>query len=1053
MDKVKFRMAIISSFMLFLIMLLCLNSDVIVFTHSGHSLTSLCSVVPTIDGVISPGEWNDAQAINVLLEYQDLDPNTTQHEAVLYFKNDESNLYLAVVIIGEDYDSMSLDYAVWWFDNDHDGIIEAGDDGLVIRSDGLTMDVYRQNPIGRQWAMDTYDGGTDDLVGAVNHTNTSGIGDYTFEYQHPLDTADDTHDFSLKPEDTVGFLFQYFDTWGGTRDDVAYSLVQTTDGGYALAGYCDFYGTAGYDFWVEKTDADRYSEKALTYGGESPDSGRSIIQTSDGGYALAGYTESYGSGSGDFWLIKIDQYGSVEWSQTYGGPDDDGASTVIQTSDGGYALTGYTDSYGAGNHDFWLVKTDSSGNMAFNVTMGGFDDEIAYSVIQTSDNGFALAGYTGSYGAGSNDFWFVKTDQNGDPQWNQTYGGLNNETAYSLVQTTDGGYALAGYTESFGAGGSDAWLVKTDSSGNVNWNQTYNNVYGQGNSERAYSLIQTSDGGYALAGITQFFSADGNDFWLVKTNSIGEKQWDWAYATAARAHWPPSDYGDLIIAQAPPSPTPTPTSTPTPTPTPTPSPTPKEPARNEPPAAFITSVESGSGVGSSIQGETVSFRGYGIDSDGIVVGYRWTSSIDGEISNSREFSISSLSVGTHRIYFWVEDDQGAWSIADEYLLEVYAPTSLSIVLVVVSAGVCGSAGMATFLHFHGKPQPSLEIENNLKREWKKEAERKLKEEKRNKREIEKGKPFLQLETEFPSRVTEATSHQALIKVKNLGTQQAEKIFITTACTPGLIFTKKQDEIASLAPRENVEIKFPFAVNEQIKKGVYRVRVKVTSKKALNRTKTCHTRAIRIGIFSDEKSREQAKRFKDWLSEKSLAFRSLKSSDNLRELLRHDLLLLPPALELPNEWVANMSFFVRNGQSLWVIEKIRTNAKEVLAELLGYSKMRYEGFECDDSSIRVCNSEHFITKRFDAERIIQIGKSQGTHCISEVTTGKILAYHDCSNNHSHSNAISRPAIIANEYGKGRVIHFNFHYEECTSQLDQIFCRTLNWLLFEHGQQEQ
>lgn len=153
------------------------------------------------------------------------------------------------------------------------------------------------------------------------------------------------------------------------------------------------------------------------------------------------------------------------WQQTIGGTDDDGALSLIQTSDGGYALVGYTRSYGAGEDDFWLVKVDSSGKMQWNQTYGGAESDIAFSLLETSDGGYAFAGSTCSFGAGNHDSWLVKTDASGNMQWNQTYGGTGSDIASSLIETSDGGYALAGYTYSNGAEKSDLWLVKTDEQG------------------------------------------------------------------------------------------------------------------------------------------------------------------------------------------------------------------------------------------------------------------------------------------------------------------------------------------------------------------------------------------------------------------------------------------------------------------------------------------------------------------------------------------------------------------------------------------------------------
>jgi len=322
-----------------------------------------------------------------------------------------------------------------------------------------------------------------------------------------------------------GYLQGWNRTYGGTSGDYASALVQTSDGGYALAGATNSFGAGNDDFWLVKTDAAGSAQWNKTYGGTDAEDANALVQTSDGGYALAGWTESFGAGWFDFWLVKTDSAGTMQWNQTYGGTSDDRASALVQTSDGGYALAGLTYPGDVGNGDFWLVKADASGNMMWNKTYGGTNSDWAYALVQTSDGGYALAGWTNSFGAGWSVFWLVKTDSAGTMQWNQTYGGTGSDGAYALVQTGDGGYALAGYTMSFGAGGYDAWLVKTDDSGNMQWNKTY----GGTSDDVAYALVQTSDGGYALAGYTNSFGAGNFDFWLVKTDFSGNMQWNKTY--------------------------------------------------------------------------------------------------------------------------------------------------------------------------------------------------------------------------------------------------------------------------------------------------------------------------------------------------------------------------------------------------------------------------------------------------------------------------------------------------------------------------------------------
>jgi hypothetical protein len=315
-------------------------------------------------------------------------------------------------------------------------------------------------------------------------------------------------------------------TYGGADADGALSLIQTADGGYVLAGYTRSFGAGKEDFWLVKVDLSGNTQWNRTYGGAESEYAFSVITTSDGGYAIAGYTGSFGAGGDDFWLIKTDSLGNMEWNRTIGGAGDDYAFSLAET-DEGYIIAGYTRSYGAGRDDFWLVKTDSSGNAEWNRTYGGWDDDGAISLVLTSDGGYALAGMTESFGYGSDrdDFWLVKTDSSGNMEWNQTYGGTIREYGFCLVQASDGGYAFAGSTCTFGAGNHDSWLVKTDSSGNMEWNQTYGGTDADGTT----SLIQTEDGGYILAGSTKSFGAGDFDSWLIKTDGVGNMQWNKTY--------------------------------------------------------------------------------------------------------------------------------------------------------------------------------------------------------------------------------------------------------------------------------------------------------------------------------------------------------------------------------------------------------------------------------------------------------------------------------------------------------------------------------------------
>ncbi len=326
-------------------------------------------------------------------------------------------------------------------------------------------------------------------------------------------------------------------TYGGTDYDLAFSVQQTSDGGYIVAGYTSSFGVGSADIFLIKTDANGNVQWAKTYGGTYYDLASSVQQTSDGGYIVAGWTYSFGAGWSDVFLIKTDASGNIQWAKTYGGTSYDSAFSVQQTSDGGYIVAGYTESFGAGSWDIFLIKTDASGNIQWAKTYGGIDEDQAYSVQQTSDGGYIVAGRTRSFGAGYYDAFLIKTDASGNIQWAKTYGGIYYDDALSVQQTSDGGYIVAGGTSSFGVDSGDIFLIKTDANGNVIWAKTYGGTY----SEWASSVQQTSDGGYIVAGGTSSFGAGGLDIFLIKTYANGNIQWaktygetDWVWTSSVQ---------------------------------------------------------------------------------------------------------------------------------------------------------------------------------------------------------------------------------------------------------------------------------------------------------------------------------------------------------------------------------------------------------------------------------------------------------------------------------------------------------------------------------------
>ena len=353
-------------------------------------------------------------------------------------------------------------------------------------------------------------------------------------------------------------IIQWQKCLGGSNTDEAYSIQQTTDGGYIVTGETksnngDVSENHGEeDVWVVKIDNAGNIEWQKCLGGSSREIGYCIQQTSDGGYVVAGYTESDNGdvfeyhGNRDAWVVKLDYTGNIEWQKCLGGSDLDEVFSILQIMDGGYIVAGYTKSPNdgdvAGNHgekDTWIVKLDNTGTIEWQKCMGGSSSEEARSIQKTTDGGYIVAGSAGSNDGDvsghflSADFWVVKMDNTGNIVWQKCMGGSSYEYAHSIQQTTDGGYIVAGCTISNDGdvlgnhGWPDYWVVKLDDTGNVLWQK----CLGGSNPDYAFSIQQTTDGEYIVAGRTQSNDGDvsGNhgydDFWVVKLNNTGNVLW------------------------------------------------------------------------------------------------------------------------------------------------------------------------------------------------------------------------------------------------------------------------------------------------------------------------------------------------------------------------------------------------------------------------------------------------------------------------------------------------------------------------------------------------
>jgi hypothetical protein len=306
-------------------------------------------------------------------------------------------------------------------------------------------------------------------------------------------------------------------TFGGESHDVGHSVVVTSDGGFAVAGYTWVSDTTHADMYLVKTDEDGTVAWTLTIGGEGNDNGHSVVQTADGGFVVVGSTESIGAGHEDVYVVRATPEGDTIWTRTYGGGSADVGCSVAETSDCGFIVTGYTDSSTPDGRRVYVIRTDSKGDAMWTKTYGEEDHNCGYSVVQTSDMGFAVAGFSETSSVGEWGAWLLKIDADGDTLWSRTLGGTEYDEAYSVTETADGGLAVAGYTESHGAGSADAWLVRTDALGNEVWSRTY----GGQRIDEGRCVIQASDGGFAVAGYTTSFGSGGCDFYVVKTDPYG----------------------------------------------------------------------------------------------------------------------------------------------------------------------------------------------------------------------------------------------------------------------------------------------------------------------------------------------------------------------------------------------------------------------------------------------------------------------------------------------------------------------------------------------------
>jgi Secretion system C-terminal sorting domain len=428
------------------------------------------------------------------------------------------------------------------------------------------MHVFSQAPA-KQW--DASFGGTDnEQFAAAQQTSDGGYitggfsesgisGDKTQETQG-------TSDYWVVKTNADG-VKQWDARFGGTSVDELTALQQTADGGYILGGisFSDANGDKSQasqgqsDYWIIKIDANGVKQWDARFGGSSFDELHSLQQTADGGYILGGSSFSGISGDKtqatrggkDFWIVKTDANGVKQWDARFGGTLFEELFSIRQSTDGGYIMGGYSLSdvdgdkttKARGKFDYWVVKTTATGIKEWDATFGGTEDDWLTQLSQTTDGGYILGGWSWSGKSGDksqavkgdNDYWIIKINNLGVKQWDADYGGSTNDYLNAIQQTTDGGFILGGYSSSLISGdktqdtkgGTDYWIVKTNANGVKQWDADF----GGSDFDFLYAVQQTSDGGYLLGG----YSASGisgdktqdsrgvNDYWIIKLNTAG----------------------------------------------------------------------------------------------------------------------------------------------------------------------------------------------------------------------------------------------------------------------------------------------------------------------------------------------------------------------------------------------------------------------------------------------------------------------------------------------------------------------------------------------------
>lgn len=406
-----------------------------------------------------------------------------------------------------------------------------------------------------EWS-NIYGGSNDDYGLSIQQTSDYGfiVAGRSFSSDGNVTGNHGSQDYWIMKLDVNGNTL-WTKCYGGSNDDIALQIQQTTDNGYIVLGYSnsndgDVHGNHSsgvFDYWILKLDENGDTLWSKCYGGSQEDFPYSIKQTIDNGYIVVGNTNSsdgdvsgFHGGFSDSWILRLDSNGDILWTKCYGGTSFDEAYSVQITTDSLYIIAGWTTSTDEDIHtnhggaDSWLLKLDLMGDTLWTKCYGGSGFDYSYFIQQISDSGFVVAGHSQSNDCdvsennGGWDSWILRLDSNGNIVWTKSYGGSGDDFSYNIKQTLDGGFIAAGYSNSTdfdvvgNHGGIDAWIIKLDANGDTLWTHCYGGSY----NDYTYDILQSNDGGFILAGGSESSDGDltGNhgmhDYWIFKLNNI-----------------------------------------------------------------------------------------------------------------------------------------------------------------------------------------------------------------------------------------------------------------------------------------------------------------------------------------------------------------------------------------------------------------------------------------------------------------------------------------------------------------------------------------------------